>query len=197
MARRRALLSAMRITGGLRLPWTGARALGQRLADEPVQPDGPNLARLLSAAAGPARPHELAGEQAVLDAYCRAGRSTATPVRPPAVPLVTLTRALAVKVAAAAAVLSIGSAALAAQTGHLPSGAQQAAHDLFSSWGVPAPAKDDPRHRDPPGPGDGQPDGASTPAPGPPGGPRAGTPGPPPATPPGGRPASGSPAPSG
>jgi hypothetical protein len=149
MACRHALLKALRIAGGRRLPRIGVRAVQRLLAGAPVGAEHRRLARLLAAAAGPARHHELAGERAVLDAYREAGRNpTATMSRPPRAPLVTFTRALAAKVVAALAALAIGSAALAAQTGHLPTGAQQTVHDLFSSWGVPAPPGGDVPRRD-------------------------------------------------
>ncbi len=62
----------------------------------------------------------------------KAGRTGPTLVR-------ALTRAVVVKVAAGAATLVLSGAALAAETGNLPDGAQQRAHEMFSSLGVPAP----------------------------------------------------------
>ncbi|HEU4425872.1 MAG TPA: hypothetical protein VFR67_25320 [Pilimelia sp.] len=169
------------------------RAVERLLAGDPVPPEHRRLARLLSAAAGPARGHELIGGQALLDTYVRAGQDpTPTAVRPSRARLVTLSRALAMKVAAVLAALSVGSAALAAHTGNLPAGAQQTAHDLFSSWGVPAPGDADPPQGGtaPPGGDDRRPD---PPAPGP-GGPGTGPPGRPPPprnpVPPGSRPVS-------
>jgi hypothetical protein len=42
---------------------------------------------------------------------------------------------------------AVGSAALAAHTGHLPARAQQTAHELLYSWGVPAPPGAGPTRR--------------------------------------------------
>jgi hypothetical protein len=108
---------------------------------------GPDrLARLLSAAAAPGRPHELVGEQAAVDAYVQAGRHPAAPAASLRHRLRTaISRAIAFKVMVVLAALSVGSAAVAAQTGQLPPEAQQAVHDLFPAWGVrPPPAVPDP-----------------------------------------------------
>lgn len=133
--------------GGMRTARThpsrriGAREAEALLTGAPTCPDRRELARLLSAAAGPAQPHELAGEGIAVAAFvhasrqppaAKAGRTGPTLVR-------ALTRAVVLKVAAGAAVLLVGGAALAAETGHLPDGAQRRAHEMFSSLGVPAP----------------------------------------------------------
>src|SRR6266545_409392 len=107
----------------------GAREAEALLTGAPTCPDRRELARLLSAAAGPAQPHELAGEGIAVAAFvhasrqppaAKAGRTGPTLVR-------ALTRAVVLKVAAGAAVLLVGGAALAAETGHLPDGAQRRA----------------------------------------------------------------------
>jgi hypothetical protein len=191
MACRYALLNALRIAWARRLPSIGDRTVDRLAAGAAVPPAHHRLARLLAAAAGPPRGHELVGEQALLEAYVRAGRATTAEVaRPHRAPPARLGRALAVKVAAGLAVLSVGSAAFAAHTGHLPAPAQQTAHDLFSAWGVPAPAGGHPPRRETaPRDGDGRRPGGTAATPPvstvPPPGPRGNRP----VTPPPGRPA--------
>src|SRR6266511_421144 len=83
----------------------GAREAEALLTGAPTCPDRRELARLLSAAAGPAQPHELAGEGIAVAAFvhasrqppaAKAGRTGPTLVR-------ALTRAVVLKVAAGAA----------------------------------------------------------------------------------------------
>jgi hypothetical protein len=74
------------------------------------------LLRLLSAATAPARPHELAGEDAAVLAF---RQPTTTPLRRPGRRAL-LTKLLTVKVAAAFAVTALGGATVAAATGALP-----------------------------------------------------------------------------
>jgi hypothetical protein len=137
---RRAVLNAIRFVRR-RLSYIGDRAVDRLLAGAPVRAEHRRLASLLSAAAGPARGHELVGEQALLDAYVEAGRCPSAPAaRPARTALTTLIQAVAVRVAIALAALAVGGAAVAAQTGHLPAAAQQTAHKLLWPWGVPAPA---------------------------------------------------------
>jgi hypothetical protein len=134
----------------------------------PAGPDCRELVHLLSAAAGPARPDELAGEDAVLAAFVAAGAGPAAVVPQPRVRRRAITRAITVKVAAGVAVLSLSGVAFAAETGRLPHAAQQTAHELFSSWGVPAPSPSSARPDGTPGSGGdpGRPGAPSTGAPG-------------------------------
>src|SRR2546423_640826 len=111
-----------------------ARAAEQLLTGQPAGPDLRGLGRLLSAAAAPARPGELAGERAAVEGFRRAYRRP--PERRHRPIAVALRRTAVVKAATGAAVLFVGGTALAAGTGSLPDPAQQSAHDLL---GVPAP----------------------------------------------------------
>jgi hypothetical protein len=114
-----------------------AREAEQLLSGQPGAPDRRGLVRLLAAAAAPARPGELAGERAAVEAFRRAYRH---PVERPRRRLgAALRRTVVVKVCVGAAVLFLGGTALAAGTGELPAPAQQSAHDLLSPLGVPAP----------------------------------------------------------
>jgi hypothetical protein len=118
-----------------------AREAEQLLTGQPAGPDLRGLGRLLSAAAAPARPGELAGERAAVDGFRRAYRRP--PERRRRRVAVALRRTAVVKAATGAVVLFVGGTALAAGTGSLPDPAQQSAHDLL---GVPAP-----RHHEPGG----------------------------------------------
>jgi hypothetical protein len=134
-----ALYNAMRTPRPSRI---GPDHAEQLLAGGPGAPDHAGLARLLSAAAAPARPHELAGEQAMVAEFVRVYREPAPRVQPPrarGVRLPRFGRMAAVKVAAGVALLAAGGTAFAAETGNLPGPAQRRAHDLFSPLGVPAP----------------------------------------------------------
>jgi hypothetical protein len=127
-----------------------ARAAEQLLTGQPAGPDLRGLGRLLSAAAAPARPGELAGERAAVEGFRRAYRRPSERRRRAVA--VALRRTVVVKAATGAAVLFVGGTALAAGTGSLPDPAQQSAHDLL---GVPAPRHHEPGgligggHRDP------------------------------------------------
>ncbi len=83
-------------------------------ARQPIERDV--LLRLLAAASAPARPHELAGEEAAVHAFRR--RAT-TPARRPG-RRAFLAKLLTVKVTAALAVTALGGATVAAATGALP-----------------------------------------------------------------------------
>ena len=118
------------------------RAEAERLlTGQPTADDRSALAGLLSAAAGPPRSQELAGEPAIRSAFVRA---QLTPLPDPAQlrkrRAVRVGGMATVKVAAVVAVVITGGTAFAAETGHLPDAAQRRAHDLFSGLGVPAPA---------------------------------------------------------
>jgi hypothetical protein len=81
---------------------------------QPIERDV--LLRLLAAAGAPARPHELAGEEAAVLAF---RRTATTPLRRPTRRAL-LAKLLTVKVAAALAVTALGGATVAAATGALP-----------------------------------------------------------------------------
>jgi hypothetical protein len=119
------------------------RRIGPRQAEQMLSAPGsdathPELSYLLAAAAAPPRSDELVGLAAAVAAYERAGLTTGE-MAVPAPRRSWLTRSVAVKAAAGTAVLLLGGTALAAETGNLPNGAQQHAHDLFSGLGVPPP----------------------------------------------------------
>jgi hypothetical protein len=139
MRLRDALFSTMRT---LRIRRIGRAEAEQLLTGRPTVGDRSALAGLLAAAAAPARPDELAGEQAIRSAFARAQLSPDP--APVAVPerrrhAFRFGGMATVKVAAAVAALIAGGTAFAAETGNLPDAAQRRAHDLFSAWGVPAP----------------------------------------------------------
>ncbi|WP_203920441.1 hypothetical protein [Rugosimonospora africana] len=110
------------------------------VAGDPPSPGYPGLGALLNMAKAPASEEELAGERAAVAGFAAAYRG-AVPASVPRgrrsawVPL--SAKGVAVKVAAGVAVLAVGGTA-AAETGNLPAGAQQRAHRMFSSLGVPA-----------------------------------------------------------
>jgi hypothetical protein len=118
----------------------------QVLGGDPVTPGQPGMRRLLAAAAAPAQPGELENEPAAVSALVRAYRESAPPVTVRvAAPRHrgALSRAFAVKLMAASAVLALGGTALAAEVGGLPDPVQQRAHDWFAPLGVPAPVPSD------------------------------------------------------
>jgi hypothetical protein len=119
----------------------GAREAERLLTGAPTGSDRRDLVRLLAAAAGPVRPRELSGESTVVAAFVHASRQPLVPRVERDRPALTrwLTQTVAIKVVAGAAALLVGAAALAAETGTLPDGVQQHAHDFFSGLGVPAP----------------------------------------------------------
>ncbi|MFB4299800.1 hypothetical protein [Actinomadura sp. NTSP31] len=127
-----------------------ARRLDQRTAERllggaPASPahgtgDGPAdgheaLRALLSAAAGPPRPGELAGEDAAAAAF-RAARTRPAPRRSR---WAALPRYATVKVAVVAVTLAVfgGGVAVAAGTGHLPGGSADPAPSPSHSPGTP------------------------------------------------------------
>jgi hypothetical protein len=112
------------------------------VAGKPSSPDPWGLGVLLDAVKAPPSVDELAGERAAVAGFVatyRNAAATAPPKRRNRVQLRLSTRAVALKVAAAMTVLAAAGTAVLAQTGNLPAGAQQRAHDMLSSLGVPAP----------------------------------------------------------
>jgi len=107
-----------------------SRREAERLLDGgPVHAAGPHrdLAHLLAAAAGPARPDELDGERAAVAAFRREFRPNPAPAqarRP--------RRRAGIVAALTAAVLAVGGTAYAATTGHLPDAVQRAVDGMFS-----------------------------------------------------------------
>ncbi|MBW8805796.1 MAG: hypothetical protein JF587_18395 [Catenulisporales bacterium] len=94
--------------------------------------DAQAVARLLAAAAAPARPHELRGYEAARRAFERAGgtparHSSGMPMR----------RLLGVKAAAVAGALTVTGVAVAAEADVLPSPIQRVAHQMLGGVGVP------------------------------------------------------------
>ncbi len=165
----RALRDAMRER---RNPRIGPAEADRLMAGDPTGPEHRGLAALLDAARGPASPRELAGERAAVAGFVAAYREavpTSLPKGRRRVRIPSPARAAAVKVAAGVAVLAVGGGALAAETGRLPAGAQQRAHDLFSAAGVPAPRPTTPSRTAGAGPAvTGTPSRTLTPAPQPP-----------------------------
>jgi hypothetical protein len=116
----------------------GSREAEQLLTADPDAAAHPGLSRLLAAAAAPPRPDELTGLHLAMAAFEAAGRNDQPSVAPARARRV-FVRSLTVKAAAGIAVVLFGGTALAAETGNLPGGSQQRAHDLFSALGVPPP----------------------------------------------------------
>jgi hypothetical protein len=124
-----------------------ARRIGRREAEEllsggPAGVDRTELVRVLELAAAPAQPDELRGRESAVAAFIRAASFPADrPVRTRhRRALSGLPKALAVKVLAVVAVLSLGGVAVAASTGNLPPSVQHGAHDLLAPWlSVPDP----------------------------------------------------------
>ncbi|GAA2621700.1 hypothetical protein GCM10010399_61050 [Dactylosporangium fulvum] len=102
----------------------------ERLLDLHRLPDRRHaaVAVLLAAATAPARPHELAGEEAAVAGYRRVFR-----------PTVRRRRCIALVAMATAVLVPIGGTAYAAGTGQLPDPIQRTVHSLLSGVGVPAP----------------------------------------------------------
>jgi hypothetical protein len=128
----------------------GRREAQRLLTGEPVGRDRRAVAELLSAAAGPPRRPELRDEAAAVASFMRASRGHARPsrrsMRPVNIPR--WTSGLAIKVATAAAAVTLTGTAFAAENGALPQSAQQVFHDLFAGAGVPAPPSASPRAAD-------------------------------------------------
>lgn len=137
----------MRLTGALlhairarRTQRTGPDQAGRRAADDLPGPDHQGLAELLAAAKAPATAEELAGERAAVAGFAAARRRAAvSPRRRSRVRMSRATRGVVVNVAAGLVLVGGTGTAVAARSGHLPDGAQQHAHRLFSALGVPAP----------------------------------------------------------
>jgi hypothetical protein len=126
-----ALRNAMRTRRTHRI----SRADADRLVSgNPPGPGHRGLGVLLDAAAAPPSVEELAGERAAVARFAAAYRN-APPARPP-IRASRSARMVAIKVAAAAAVLAAGGTAVAAETGNLPAGARQ----FLTGLGVPVPA---------------------------------------------------------
>ena len=113
---------------------TAERLLGGDPGEYPLADR--RVARLLAAAAAPARAEELAGEDAARLAF-RAAAVVAASTRPRFG--ARLARGATVKVlAAAVGVIGLGGVAMAATTGSLPAPIQDVAHDAF---GAPPPRR--------------------------------------------------------
>jgi hypothetical protein len=164
MRPRDAFLSAMATLRNRRI----GRADAQRLLDgEPAGAQHAELAALLSAAAAPGRPAELADEPAMVAAFVRARREPSPSpgrarARRPG-------RFAVLKVATGLLLFTTAGTAFAAETGNLPAGLQRQAHGLFSSLGVPTPDAESPAGSRPGTPTStpGVPRASSAPSPGP------------------------------
>ena len=131
------LLSALRNAKQVRRTRRIGRAEADRLVSgDPPGPQHRGLGVLLDAAAAPPSVEELAGERAAVARFVAAYRDAGPvpPARTP-IPASRSARMVAIKVAAAAAVLAAGGTAVAAETGNLPAGARQ----FLTGLGVPAP----------------------------------------------------------
>ncbi|GAA1968495.1 hypothetical protein [Catenulispora subtropica] len=99
-----------------------------------------DVAGLLEAAAGPALPAELSGEDAARAGFSAHHSVSATPPKERRVfSKAMLTKAVTVKIAAAVCGVSVAGAATAAATDSLPRSWQQTAHSALGPIGVPAP----------------------------------------------------------
>ena len=119
------------------------RRIGPREAEQLINAgsDGaayPELSHLLAAAAAPPRPDELVDLRSAVAAFEAAGRDYELSARV-AARRRTFAKSVLVKAAAGVALVMFGGTALAAETGTLPRGAQQHAHEAFSAFGVPPP----------------------------------------------------------
>ncbi|GIE32752.1 hypothetical protein Ait01nite_057970 [Actinoplanes italicus] len=114
-------------------------AAGRWAAGAEPGPEDRGLAELLAAAKAPAHAEELAGRPAAVAAFAAAGLDAAAPGPATRFRRSRAVRTLIVNVTAGVLLLTGTGAAVAARGGHLPDGAQQRAHDLFSRLGVPAP----------------------------------------------------------
>jgi hypothetical protein len=149
-----------------RMPRIGRQEAERLLAGEPTDPGHRRLADLLSAVSAPADASEFGGEPLILAAFARASqeanretsREASRDASRHSPPVATrgrgvlrsrLGRLTIVKAVAGVAVLAVGGTALAAETGSLPAGVQQHAHDLFAPLGVPAPTAGSAQPSDP------------------------------------------------
>ena len=98
----------------------------------------PELSHLLAAAAAPPRPDELVDLRSAVAAFEAAGLDYDLSARV-AARRRTFAKSVLVKAVAGVALVMFGGTALAAETGTLPRGAQQHAHEAFSALGVPPP----------------------------------------------------------
>jgi hypothetical protein len=137
----RSLAAFTRAMVSVRARRIGRREAAELLSGDPVSVDRAELIRLLELASAPPQPDELAGRQAAVAAFVRAGRypdAGPAPVRHrPA--RSRRSRALAVKVATGLAVLSLAGVAAAASAGILPGAVQHGAHEVLSPFGVSVP----------------------------------------------------------
>ncbi len=152
-------------------------AIGRRDADrlldgEPTAGHHDELATLLAAAAGPARPDELGGEREAVAGFtrefrreARTGAATARPRRP--------RRRVAAAAALSAVVLAAGGTAYAASTGRLPDAVERVVEGMFTGADPTSAPPSQPAS--PPGGGTTPTVGASVPVPG--GDPGGGVPG--------------------
>jgi hypothetical protein len=127
---------------------TAERLLAGRLGRAETPPGYARVAELLGAAAGPAAPGELAGEDAALAAFRSAIRPTPIHARrsrrqPPR------TRRFALKLAAAAVLVVLSLAGAAGATGTLPEPAQRVVHKVLGVAGVPGPDQSGSNERHP------------------------------------------------
>jgi hypothetical protein len=128
----------------LRRWFSRSAAISRRDADRlldraPAGATNDDLARLLAAAAGPARPGELAGEREAVAAFRREfGRETLTGVAVAARPARRPRRRVAAVAALSALLLAVGGTAYAASSGRLPDAVQRVVEGMFPG-GDPAP----------------------------------------------------------
>jgi hypothetical protein len=120
---------------------TAERLLTGQLAPADAPPGYGRVAAVLAAASAPPDAKELAGTATALARFAAAARSRPLDPRPltPRRSQV-LTKLMTAKAAAAVLGVLMTGGVAAAATGNLPDPAQQAAHSLLGSVGVPAPA---------------------------------------------------------
>jgi hypothetical protein len=138
------------VTRVLRRWFPRSAAITRRAADrlldrQPAGAANDDVARLLAAAAGPARPGELAGEREAVAAFRREfGRETRTGVAVAPRPARRPRRRVAAVAALSALLLAVGGTAYAASTGRLPDAVERVVEGMFTGGDPAATPPSDP-----------------------------------------------------
>ena len=119
---------------------TAERLLTGQLDSADAPPGYSQVAALLAAMSAPPDTEELAGQATIVEIFAAAARSHSPQLIDPRRSRV-LTKLLTAKAAAAVLGVLMSGGVAAAATGNLPAPAQQAAHALLGSAGVPAPTE--------------------------------------------------------
>ena len=147
------------------------RRTAERILDRPAAAGSDPVARLLTAAAGPAAPAELSHERVALEQFRSRPLTQVSPTRRPSMLKITVAKLLAAKLltTAVAATAATGGVVLAAATGNLPDSLQQAAHTAVNApavhHGKPASKPSRGTETEPSGSADARPSSSAAPAP--------------------------------